>query len=70
MPVGSGFAIGLFLAATTSRIIVSLLYQTAALDPAAIAVSLGLLVVATSVAGFLPAWSAARVDPMRVSRQE
>lgn len=70
MPVGGGIALGLFTSFVVTRAIRSLLYDTSPADPISIAASVGILLAATLVAAFLPAYRAARVDPMKVLRSE
>jgi hypothetical protein len=70
MPVGGGIVLGLLTSLVAARAIRSLLYETSPADPISIIVSIGILVVATFVASFMPAYRASRVDPMKVLRSE
>lgn len=66
----AGLALGLVAALLLTRLIRGLLFGVSPTDPVALAgVTLGLAVVAT-VASWLPARRAARVDPMTVLREE
>jgi predicted permease len=69
-PVAGGILAGLALAFAATRYVRSLLYETSAADPAAITVSIVLLVVAALLATLIPARRAAQVDPMAVLRNE
>ena len=69
-PVLLGSAAGLFFAFFATRWVRSLLYQTPALDPVAIAGSLLVLLFAAALAAVLPARRAAHIDPMQVLRNE
>jgi predicted permease len=69
-PVVAGMALGSLASIGATHAIRSLLYKTSAADPGSIAASLGLLLLATSVAAFLPAYRASKTDPMRVLREE
>ena len=70
LPVAGGIVVGLALAFAATRYVHSLLYKTSAADPAAIAASIGLLIVAALLAALIPARRAAQVDPMAVLRNE
>ncbi|HTW46402.1 MAG TPA: FtsX-like permease family protein, partial [Acidobacteriaceae bacterium] len=70
LPVAGGIVAGLALAFAASRWVHSLLYETSAADPAAIAGSIALLLVAALCAALLPARRAAQTDPMAVLRNE
>jgi predicted permease len=70
LPVAGGIVAGLALAFVASRWVHSLLYETSAADPLAIAGSLALLVAAALCAALLPARRAAQTDPMAVLRNE
>jgi predicted permease len=69
-PLLSGILLGLLGAAVASGWVSSLLYQTSALDPWAIGLSLLILLVAALLASLLPVRKAASVDPMRALRNE
>jgi predicted permease len=69
-PVLGGVLAGLVLAFAASRLVHSLLYETSAADPEAIAASILLLLVAALLATLIPARRAARVHPMQVLRNE
>ncbi len=69
-PVAGGILAGLVLAFAATRYVHSLLYETSAADPAAIAASIALLVVAALLATLVPARRAAQTDPMAVLRNE
>jgi putative ABC transport system permease protein len=67
---GTGAAFGLVAALLLTRVIKSLLYDVSPADPLTyVAVSAGLIVAAT-LASYLPARRAARVDPMEALRAE
>jgi predicted permease len=70
MPVGGGILLGLLASLAAARAIRSLLYETSPADPASIVASVGILLAATFVAAFLPAYRASRIDPMKVLRSE
>jgi predicted permease len=70
LPVAGGILAGLALAFAASRYVHSLLYETSAADPVAIAGSIALLVVAALLAALIPARRAAQVEPMQVLRNE
>jgi predicted permease len=70
LPVAGGIVAGLILAFAATRWVHSLLYETSAADPVAIAGSLALLLAAALAAALLPARRAAQTDPMAVLRNE
>jgi predicted permease len=70
MPVGGGILLGLLASLAATRAIRSLLYETSPADPVSMVVSVGILLAATFVAAFLPAYRASRIDPMKVLRAE
>jgi len=55
-------------AALTTHWVRSLLYETSAVDPWAIGLSMAVLLTAAVLASLLPARNAASIDPMRVLR--
>jgi predicted permease len=65
-----GGAIGLPLAFLAARAVGSLLYATAPSDPAAYAAAVGVLVVVSAFAAYIPARRASRLDPMEALRAE
>jgi len=65
-----GVSIGLIAALAASSALRALLYGVGATDFATYAGGCVVLIVATLVASWLPAWSAGRVDPMVVMRVE
>jgi len=70
MPVGGGIVLGLLASQAATRAIRSLLYETSPADPASIVVSVGILLAATFMAAFLPAYRASRIDSIKVLRAE
>jgi predicted permease len=70
LPVAGGIVAGLILAFAATRYVQSLLYQTNAADPVAIAASIALLAIAALLAALIPARRAAQTDPMAVLRNE
>jgi putative ABC transport system permease protein len=69
-PLICGILLGLLGAAAASRWVGSLLYQTPAVDPWAIGLSLGVLLVAALLAALLPVRRAVSVDPVQALRSE
>ncbi len=69
-PIVGGIALGLVGAALATHWVRSLLYETSAVDPWAIGLSMAVLVTAALLASLLPARDAASIDPMRVLRGE
>lgn len=65
-----GVAIGLGVTLATTRLIESMLYGLAPTDPLTISGAVVLMVVVAGFAGYIPARSAARVDPMVALRYE
>jgi putative ABC transport system permease protein len=65
-----GAAAGVVLAMIASRALTTLLFGVSRLDPATYAGAVVLLAVVAAVAGCLPAWRAARVDPSITLRAE
>jgi putative ABC transport system permease protein len=69
-PVFAGLVLGLAVSVAAARLIRSMLFGTAPLDPAVFAlVSLGLIAVAIA-ACMAPAWRASRLNPMQALRSE
>jgi macrolide transport system ATP-binding/permease protein len=66
----AGLAIGLPLALAGSRYVKTFLYGIAPNDPAAIAAAVAVLLAAGLLAGFVPARSASRIDPLMAMRCE
>jgi predicted permease len=62
--VVTGVAIGLAIALGASRLVSTLLFGLAATDILSIAVAVIVMLVVSSIAGYLPARRASRVDPM------
>jgi predicted permease len=68
--VSIGMVLGLGASLAVARLVATLLYGLAPNDPLTIALSAGLLLAVATVAGWLPARSASRVDPMVALRRE
>jgi len=69
-PAMVGLAIGLPASAAVVRLIRSMLYETAPLDPMVFGAVAGLLLIVATAACLVPAWYASRLDPMRALRTE
>jgi predicted permease len=65
-----GVAIGVAVALGTSRFVTTLLYGLAPTDAVTLAGAVGLMVLVSALAGFLPARRASRVDPMVALRYD
>jgi ABC-type antimicrobial peptide transport system permease subunit len=69
-PVLGGIALGLLGAAAAAHWVSSILYETSAIDPWAIGLSLALLLIAALLASLIPLRKATSVDPMSALRTE
>jgi putative ABC transport system permease protein len=67
-PVFAGLAVGLLAAAAGTRILESLLYQVAPLDPLTFLAVPVVLLAVTFLAMAFPAWSATRIPPTEAMR--
>jgi ABC-type antimicrobial peptide transport system permease subunit len=67
---GIGIALGLLGAAAASQSFAALLFGVSRLDPITYLGAIGLLGVVSAIASGVPAWRAARVDPMVALRYE
>ncbi len=68
--VGAGVIAGLAGALATSRVLRSLLFDVSPTDPLTLAGVCVLLVAVATLAGYLPARRAARIDPVEALRGE
>lgn len=66
----TGIVIGIALTLLLARLLGSLLYQVSPRDPLAFVAAFAVMTVASMAACFLPAWRAARTDPIRALRAE
>jgi putative ABC transport system permease protein len=67
-PAILGLFLGLLTSAAVGRLISSILYETAPLDPAVFAAVSGTLLLVAAIACMLPAWRASRLDPAQALR--
>jgi predicted permease len=65
-----GGAIGLPFAFLAARAVGGMLYDTPPSDPVAYAAAAGVLIVVSTLAAYIPAWRASRLDPMAALRSE
>jgi ABC-type antimicrobial peptide transport system permease subunit len=68
--VAAGAVIGAAAIWWVAQFVGALLYRVEPHDPTTLAAALTVLTAAGALAGFLPAWRAARVDPMVALRYE
>jgi putative ABC transport system permease protein len=68
VPVGVGLALGLAAAFAGTRYLALLLFGVDALDPASFVSAAAFLLCVALLATLLPAWRAARIDPMTALR--
>jgi putative ABC transport system permease protein len=66
----TGMVTGIALALLLTRLLGNLLYQVSPRDPLAFAAAFAVMTLAATAACFLPAWRAAKVDPMTALRHE
>jgi predicted permease len=65
-----GVVAGVAVALSTSRFVKTLLFGLAPTDAASVAAAIGVMVIVSALAGFLPARRASRVDPMVALRYD
>ena len=70
VPVGVGLVLGLAAAFAGTRYLASLLFGVEARDPVSFVGAAAFLVRVALLATLLPAWRAARIDPMVALRQD
>jgi predicted permease len=67
---GCGAVVGLAMAIAGMHMATSFLFGLSPDDPSIIALATGLLLLASAVAGFVPAWRATRIEPVKALRSE
>lgn len=67
---GVGLAIGMGAALATSKFVESFLYGTKRNDPLALTLAVMILLGSALLAGYVPARTASRIDPMTAIRHE
>ena len=67
-PASLGLCLGLLASAAVVRLMASMLYKTAPLDPAVFITVAGTLLAVVAIACIFPAWRASRLNPMRILR--
>jgi ABC-type antimicrobial peptide transport system permease subunit len=65
-----GVAAGLPIGLLCARLLSSMLYRLSPFDPISFAVAVSCVALVSGLAAFLPAWRAARVEPMVALRYE
>jgi putative ABC transport system permease protein len=65
-----GIVIGGAVSLASARLITAFLYNLRPVEPGVYALAIVVLIAATLAAGFVPAWRAARVDPIEALREE
>jgi ABC-type antimicrobial peptide transport system permease subunit len=65
-----GVVLGAVGAAAAGQVLESMLYGVSAIDPIALGVSAGVLILVATAANLLPARAATKVDPLRALRAE
>jgi hypothetical protein len=68
--VAAGVGLGVALALLAGRFIASLLYGVTPSDPVALATVAAALLIVSAMAALIPAWRAARVDPVSALRSD
>ena len=68
--VSRGMFIGLMVAIMTMKLIANLLFGLGPSDPLTLALATMLLLAIAALAGWLPAWRAARIDPVHALKHE
>ena len=66
----SGLAIGIPMALATSRLLSSVLYGLSSTDPVSLLIGIAILGAVTTLAGYIPARRATKVEPMVALRYE
>ena len=65
-----GIVLGVGMALATTRLLSEFLFGLTATEPSTLVASAAVLAVVALVAGAIPAWRAAQVDPMVALREE
>jgi ABC-type antimicrobial peptide transport system permease subunit len=65
-----GLALGVPTALATSKFVESFLFGLRRNDPRSLAMAVAILLSASLVAGYFPAWRASQIDPMMALRHE
>ena len=65
-----GIALGVVVALASTRLLAAFLFGVTATDPRTLVLSAAVLAVVAVAASALPAWRAARLDPMEALRAE
>jgi len=68
--IGAGLALGLAVSLATTKLVASFLYGLTPRDPVTLSIAVGLLAVAASLAGYLQAHRASRLEPLTALREE
>ena len=68
--IGAGLALGLAVSLATTQLVASFLYGLTPRDPLTFLLAVGLLAVAASIAGYLQAHRASRLEPLTALREE
>jgi ABC-type antimicrobial peptide transport system permease subunit len=69
-PVAIGIAAGIALAMLSGRLITSLLYETSPADPGVLAAACAAMGMVATAGCAIPAWRAARIDPIAALKVE
>jgi ABC-type antimicrobial peptide transport system permease subunit len=68
--LAGGAVVGLLIAVAATRLLATFLYGLTPTDPLTLGLSVAALALVALAAGALPAWRAARLDPMEALRAE